>query len=84
VLLPNTDYERLKQLFKPSALLHRKRSLSVEPDDPSLVMEVKLLAFGLVQFNATLAFGSLPSTPGRSTPFLQPGGTATSLLIVSP
>ena len=72
--LPDTDYEQLKQSFKPSALPHRKRSSSVEPEGQPTPVEIKLPTSGLAQFDATLTFDSSPSTPGNSTPFLQREG----------
>ena len=77
--LPDTDYEQLKQSFKPSVLPQRKRSSSVEPEGPSSAAEIKLPTSGLAQFDGTLTFDSSPSTPGHSTPFPQRDG-----YIVSP
>ena len=72
--LPDTDYEQSKQSFKPSALHHRKRSSSVEPEGLSPAAEIKLPTSGLAQFDTALTFDSSPSTPGHSTPFPQPEG----------
>lgn len=80
--LPDTDYEQLKQSFKPSALPHRKRSSSVEPEGPSSAAEIKLPSSGLAQFDGTLTFDSSPSTPGHSTPFPQRDGYIVSPLIL--
>ena len=65
--LPDTDHEQSKQSFKPSALAHRKRSSSVEPEGSSTA-EIKLPTSGLAQFDTALTFDSSPSTPGHSTP----------------
>jgi hypothetical protein len=72
--LPDTDYEQSKQSFKPSALPHRKRSSSVEPEDLSSAVEIKLPTSGLAQFDSTPSFDSSPSTPGHSTPGAQREG----------
>ena len=77
--LPDTGYEQSKQSFKPSALPHRKRSSSVEPEGLSPAAEIKLPTSGLAQFDAALTFESSPSTPCHSTPFPQREG-----YIVSP
>ncbi|KAF9787747.1 hypothetical protein BJ322DRAFT_1105794 [Thelephora terrestris] len=72
--LPDTDYEQSKQSFKPSALPQRKRSSSVEPEDLSSAVEIKLPTSGLAQFDSVPCFDSSPSTPGHSTPTPQRDG----------
>jgi len=72
--LPDTDYEQSKQSFKPSALPHRKRSSSVEPEDLSTAAEIKLPTSGLAQFDGTPSFDSSHSTPGDGTPLPQREG----------
>lgn len=72
--LPDTDHEQSKQEFRPSAIPHRKRSSSVEPDDLITRVEIKLPMSGLAQFDATHSFDSSPSTPGHSSPVQQREG----------
>ena len=83
--LPDTDYEQSKQSFKPSVLPHRKRSSSVEPEDLSPAVEIKLPTSGLAQFDTVPSFDSSPS-PGHSTPLSQRDGYIVRLthLIISP
>ena len=69
--LPDTGYEQLKQLFKPSALPHHKQSSGVKPEGLSSAAELKLPTFGLAQSDAALTFKLSPSTPCHSTPFPQ-------------
>ena len=77
--LPDTDYEQGRQSFRPSALPHRKRSSSVEPEDLASTAEIKLPMSGLSHFDSVLPLDSSPSTPGHSTP-----GPHTEGYIVSP
>lgn len=72
--LPDTGYEQDKQSFRPSALPHRKRSSSVEPEDLASTDEIKLPMSGLSHFDSTLTLDSSPSTPGHSTPGPQSEG----------